>query len=123
MYLKYASVTSRTKALFLTCSFRHLPILVEVVNREDELNGGEEEWAKVEPEADVEEAKELIELEQGVVPTFPLTRFQVHVCWATQHSNSIPMTELIEPLGRPQRLKHIKLHVVFIVLLQAIAVS
>ena len=57
------SVSSRTKPFLFTCSLWPLPKLVNVVNREDKLNGREEEWAKVKPEADVEEAKELIELE------------------------------------------------------------
>ena len=57
------SVPSRTKPFLFTCSLWPLPKLVNVVNREDKLNCREEERAKVEPEADVKEAKELIELE------------------------------------------------------------
>ena len=52
----WISVAARTKPFIFTCTLRHLPKLVDVVNREDELHGREEERTEVEPEADVEEA-------------------------------------------------------------------
>ena len=63
MCFKNLTVSSGTLSLFLPCTFWPFPKLVDVVNRKDKLNSREEEWAKVEPETDVKEAKYVIELE------------------------------------------------------------